>query len=257
VFELELRIALDAANARLKHAVEALAPKHKGGEMAEHRAAHEAVLVAERRLAAALGEQYAVPLEFSAQWDSGAPLPYLLQNDYKTFLIFLLSDTQPCYDGSFVTVVSPGDANPGNMAIVEFKGCVCSKMGTPNDEVYEGHPLHGKGFEGYRPLRVVNSEFLALSALGTARAGNEADAWSYHGIHLGVKMTQDQIMHALYADKYTKNPNYDPWNNSKGCATKPDQQICKEADFYKYGLRSLEWEQGLLHSPVAEVSAAP
>jgi hypothetical protein len=160
VSERELRIALDAANARLRRAVEALAPKHKGGEMAEYRAAHEAVLVAERGLAAALGEPYAVPLEFSAQWDIGAPLPYLLQNDYKTFLLFLLADTQPWYDGSFVTIVSPGDANPSNMAIVEFKGCVCSKMGTPNDEVYEGHPLHGKGFVGYRPLRVVNSEWV-------------------------------------------------------------------------------------------------
>jgi len=158
--ERELRVALELANARLKRAVEALAPKHKGGEMAEYHAAHEATLVAERNLAAALGEPYAVPLEFPVLWDIGAPLPYLLQNDYKAFLLFLLADTQARRDGSFVTVVAPGDTSPSNIATVEFRGCVCSKMGTPNDEVLEGHPLHGKGFVGYRPLRVVNSAWI-------------------------------------------------------------------------------------------------
>ncbi len=158
--EPEVRAALELANARLKRAREALAPKHKGGEWAEYRAAWEAVLVAERNLAAALGEPYAVPLEFPVQWDSGAPRPYLLQNDYKTFLLFLLADTQPRRDGSFVEVADPGDTSPANTAIVEFRGCVCSKMGTPNDEVYEGHPLHGKGFVGYRPLQVVNSAWI-------------------------------------------------------------------------------------------------
>jgi hypothetical protein len=181
----ELRIVLDAANARLRRAIDALAPKHKGGEMAEYRAAQEAVLVAERALAAAIGEQYAVPLEFPAQWDIGAPLPYLLQNDYKTFLIFLLADTQPCYDGSLVTLVSPADKNPSNMAVVEFKGCMCSKMGAPNDEVYEGHPLHGKGFEGYSPLRVVNSEWIKeLETINSVHRQYRPERWRTLGHYI-------------------------------------------------------------------------
>ena len=49
--------------------------------MEEFRAARTAVLQAERNLAAAKGEEYVVPIEFPVCWDTGAPLPYLLQND--------------------------------------------------------------------------------------------------------------------------------------------------------------------------------
>ncbi len=156
--ERTLRAALEAANARLERATKVLAPKHKGGELEEYDAAHEAVLVAERALAAARGEPYAVPLEFAVQWDIGAPLPHVLQSDNKTFLIFLLAATSANWDGSFATVVTPRDA--GKLAIVEFHRCRSAKMGCPNDEVYEGHPLYGKGFKGYRPLRVVNSAWI-------------------------------------------------------------------------------------------------
>ena len=62
--ESDLRAALDVANVRLHQAMRALASKHKGGEVAEYEAAHEAVLVAERALATARGEAYAVPIEF-------------------------------------------------------------------------------------------------------------------------------------------------------------------------------------------------
>jgi hypothetical protein len=84
---------------------------------------------------------------------------------------------------------------------------------------------------------------LVLSlACGVAQA-QQKDPWEYHGIRLGARMTQDQIMHALGANQYVKDPQYDPWNNSKGCATKPDQKVCKEADFYQYGTQAFEKEE--------------
>lgn len=153
----ELIASLEAAKARLIRATAALAPKHKGGEPAEFHAAHHAVMKAERALAAARKEAYDVPLEFPVQWDTGAPLPHLVQNDLQTFLIFLLADTQSAAEGTSVDVVGPRDAS--SLAIVEFKGCVSAKMGSPNDEVFRGHPLYGKGFEGYRPLQVMNSRW--------------------------------------------------------------------------------------------------
>ncbi len=51
----------------------ALAPKHKGGEMEEWQAAYQELLVVERELAAARGQEYAVTIEFPAHWDGGAP----------------------------------------------------------------------------------------------------------------------------------------------------------------------------------------
>jgi predicted dithiol-disulfide oxidoreductase (DUF899 family) len=71
----DLQSALAAAQTRLKRAVQALALKHKGGERDEYVAAKEALLAAERALAAARNEPHAVPIEFPVQWDTGAPLP--------------------------------------------------------------------------------------------------------------------------------------------------------------------------------------
>ena len=38
--------------------------------------------------------------------------------------------------------------------------CVSAKLGDPNDEVFSGHPLQGKGLEAYAAQRVVNSRWL-------------------------------------------------------------------------------------------------
>jgi hypothetical protein len=114
-----LKSALKAAQMRLERA-------WQGEEFAAWLAAQAALLEAERALAAAQNEPHAVPIEFPVQWDIGAPLPYLLQNEDRTFLVFFL----PGWDD--------------NLAVVEFKRCSCTKMGPPSDEVFHGHPLYGK-----------------------------------------------------------------------------------------------------------------
>ena len=174
----ELQIALEAAQRRLERATKALAPKHKGGEVAEYLAAHEAVLAAERALAAAKGEPHAVPIDFPVQWDTGAPLPYLLQNDYRAFLVFFLRDADPDWDGSYVNIRRSNSPEPSNLAVVEFKRCLCTRMGTPNDEVFHGHPLHGRGLECYRPMRVENSAWIKeLEAINSVHIGYNPESW--------------------------------------------------------------------------------
>ncbi len=138
-----------------------MAPKHRGGEWEEYLAASEAVLRLERDLATARGEEHAVPLDFPVRWDSGAPLPHVIQNDYKTFLTFYVREPDPNWDGSYVTVKDPGDGSVETLALVEFHGCASARLGSPNDEVFEGHPLSGKGLDGYTAQRVVNSRWLA------------------------------------------------------------------------------------------------
>lgn len=87
-------------------------------------------------------------------------------------------------------------------------------------------------------------QFLVLILLLPVSIGaRAADPWQFRGIHLGAKVSEDDIMRALGADKYTKNPEYDPWNNKYGCDTNPNQQICEESDFKKYGLRAVEKEE--------------
>ena len=151
---------LNIAKERFRKATAALAPKHKGGEWEEYRAASKELLSLERNVAAANGEEYAEPCGFPLKWDSGAPMPHLMVNDNRALLAFLLSEPDPSWDGSYVTIKSPADEQPEPLGLVEFKLCVSAKLGAPNDEVFVGHPLEGKGREAYGAQRVVNSQWL-------------------------------------------------------------------------------------------------
>ena len=174
--EIEKRLA-DARD-RLDRAIKALAPKHRGGEWGQYLAANEAVLRLERELAAAKGEEHAVPLDFPVRWDTGAPLPHVIQNDYKTFLTFYVREPDPDWDGSYVIVKDPGDGSVESLALVEFFGCSSAKLGSPNDEVFGGHPLSGKGLDGYTAQRVVNSRWMAeLEAINSVHCRYDHARW--------------------------------------------------------------------------------
>jgi hypothetical protein len=156
----DLENRLQTANERLQRAIAAMAPKHKGGEWEEYQTANQEVLLLERQLAAAKGEEYAEPCDFPLKWDAGAPMPHLMVNDHRALLAFLLSEPDPAWDGSYVTSKSPTDEGPDPLGLVEFNRYVSARLGAPNDEVFEGHPLNGKGLEAYGAQRVVNSCWL-------------------------------------------------------------------------------------------------
>jgi hypothetical protein len=174
---LEERLA--AAKARRDAAAKALAPRHKGGEWEEFRAAQQAVLVAERELAASRKEEHAVPLDFPVQWSTGAPLPHLLVNDQRALLIFLVHTPDPSWDGSYATMKDPAREDAESLALVEFKRCSSAKLGSPNDEVLEGHPLAGKGLEPYSAQLVKSSRWLAeLQTINSVHRGYRPETWS-------------------------------------------------------------------------------
>ena len=56
---LKLERQLKAAEACLKVAIAALAPKHEGGDWAEYQSAHQEVLQLKRKIAAEKGDEYA------------------------------------------------------------------------------------------------------------------------------------------------------------------------------------------------------
>jgi hypothetical protein len=136
-----LKKAVEIANAELEAAARRLAPKWVGGESEAYDAAYQRLMDSERALAAAEGRPYAVLEEFPLMWDTGAPLPTLLQTDNETCVFFY-----------------GVDANI--VGVVRFQGCLATSFGSPGDETFEGHPLHGSGFEGYRAMRVVNSPWI-------------------------------------------------------------------------------------------------
>jgi hypothetical protein len=175
----ELKVKLTKAQERLQKALQALAPKHKGGEMEEWKAAHTEVLQLERAVAAATGEQHAVPFKFPIKWDIGAPMPFLMMNDHRTFLTFYINVPDPNWDGTYVTIKSPAASGVESLALVEFIHCVSAKLGAPNDEVFEGHPLSGKGQDGYTAQIVMNSRWKAeLQAINSVHSGYKPETWT-------------------------------------------------------------------------------
>lgn len=159
IYNLKRRLA--KARAELAAASRALAPKHKGGEWERYRAALQACRTLERELARAQGEECAVAIDWPARWDTGAPMPHVVSSGSHTCLIYLLSDPDPDWDGTYVTMVDPSAGDKERLAIVEFDRCRIYKFGGPNDEVISGYPLYGKGLESYGAHIVERSRWIA------------------------------------------------------------------------------------------------
>jgi hypothetical protein len=150
----------------------------RGPEWSAFLAAHEEVLQVERKLANARQEEHVIPVQFPVRWDVGAPLPYLLCNDYRTFLTFFLPIDDPDWDGTYVTIRSPDDDSPARIAVVEFHHCVASKLGDPNDEVHNGHPWDGKGLRAYSAQEVINSRWVAeIESINRVHSQYSPEKW--------------------------------------------------------------------------------
>ena len=176
----KLEKELAAAKLRLSAAGVALSRKHKGGEMEAARAAHQEVLCLERSLADSKGESHAVPCDFPVAWDVGAPLPYLFKSDNAAFLTFYSRTIQnDGWDGRSVKIVAPSSTEICSICLVKFKSCASAKLGHPNDEVLCGHPLYGRGLEGYTAQIVKNSPWLKeVAKTNSVHSNDKPQRWS-------------------------------------------------------------------------------
>jgi hypothetical protein len=105
--------------------------------------------------------EYVVPIDLGVKWDMGAPMPHLLQSEYKTFLVFFLSSLDPYWDGTYITVADPNTPEP--IGVIEWHACVGALLGTPNDDGLKGHRLWDKGLSDivYGAGEVHNSAWVA------------------------------------------------------------------------------------------------
>lgn len=120
-------------------------------ELKEISAAFEEVAVAERSLAAAKGEEHAVPYDIGWVPEAAVSEPVLLQTEYSVFLTF----------SAFSHSLHGGRADVG-YGIVEFDSCSLTMFGYPNDEAITGHPLYEKGLRAYGIYEVRNSSWVKL-----------------------------------------------------------------------------------------------
>jgi hypothetical protein len=85
------------------------------------------------------------------EMETGAPLPIVLSDDYRTFLSYSLD---------FNWGATGAGAEPEKIAIVEFNGCRSFMFGMPNDEALEGHPLFYRGVQHYGFYEVKESSWI-------------------------------------------------------------------------------------------------
>jgi len=176
----EIEEKLSAAQERLNEAHKVIAKRWQPDTLKDLDSAEAEVLTLERELASAKGEEYAVPLNFPVQWEPGAPSPHLIASEYQTFLIFDVrvanrAGTYMRVDG---TMLDREDGSPDSVALVEFKGCASVKMGSPNEEVFGGHPLSGRGLDEYSAQLIQNSKWIAeLEAINKVHQYYQAERW--------------------------------------------------------------------------------
>jgi hypothetical protein len=107
----------------------------------------EAVSQAERELAAAMGEQYAIKVDMGVVPDAAISGAVLHQDERVSFLAFNAMGPVP---GGL-------RHEEAGLAIVELVGCLATRFGHPNDEALPGHPLYHRGLGAYGIYEVHNS----------------------------------------------------------------------------------------------------
>jgi hypothetical protein len=154
------------------------------------------LLDAERAVALAKGEQTALNTEWEAPWNVGAPLPHVLASETTVYLIYLINEPDPAWDGTYVNVIDPRNADAQPLALVKFLGCRAFQFGGPNDEVLNGHPLYGKGLSPYGAHRVANSRWLAeLQRINSVHSQYDPSSWL--GISHYLLLFHDSLFECL------------------------------------------------------------
>jgi len=77
----------------------------------------------EQELSLAKGEETACYFEWPVQWDTGAPIPYLLSGESRVFLLYYASEIVSDYDNYVVKIIDQIDSDSELVALVEFNQC--------------------------------------------------------------------------------------------------------------------------------------
>jgi len=154
---------LEEARRELDRRGAALRGRHTGDEVGDYRRAYDRLLEAERALADARAEEHAVPCEGFPAWDAGAPLPHLVSDGGRATLLYLGRDED-------------------RVVVVRFHRVASVRMGAPNDEVLDGHPLHGKGLRAYAAHTVARSSWTEeLQRINAVHRAYDPARWTrYH-----------------------------------------------------------------------------
>jgi len=114
----------------------------------------------QRALSLAKGEDTAVPIDYPYPWETGAPLPHVVSDGCKVFLIYYIGESNPKWTAQEHVIIDLNTKRSDITALVEFDHCYIYKFGGANDEVINGHPLAKHGLERYEAHIIENSSWL-------------------------------------------------------------------------------------------------
>lgn len=100
-----------------------------------------------------------VQLNDVPQSSVGAPLPCIVATEHSLAVAFLLQETDPNWDGSYVRILSH-DSDGEPIGIVRFAHAIAHFFGPPNDEAFGGHPLADRGLRPYGAFEVTSSAWI-------------------------------------------------------------------------------------------------
>jgi len=117
-------------------------------------------------------------IEWTPEWDIGAPTPQVFSNGHKTFLIYLINEPEPDWDGTSVTMIDNTSETKYSLALVEFKGHTF-RFGIAGDEVFSGLPLWGKGLKYYAAHIIENSTWITeLKSINKVHQYYKEERWN-------------------------------------------------------------------------------
>lgn len=115
----------------------------------------------QRSLSMAKKQETAVLLDYPYPWDTGAPLPHVVSDGLKTFLIYYIGEHDPRWKAAGKTITDLQAGSDDVTALVTFTGCYNYKFGGANNEAIYGHPLYDHGLECYSAHEIINSNWLS------------------------------------------------------------------------------------------------
>lgn len=123
-------------------------------------------------------DEYAEIIDWPLKWDTGAPMPQVFGNGHKTFLIYMVNEPDPKWDGTSISVIDNSSENEYPLAIVEFDGGTF-RFGIANEDVFGGLSVAEKGMDWYEAHTIQNSMWIKeLKTIHKIHPYYQESSWS-------------------------------------------------------------------------------
>jgi len=106
-----------------------------------------------------ISHESATVIKWPLPWSVGAPMPQVYGNGHKTFLVYMINQPDPNWDGTYTTMIETSSENIYPLALVEFDGGTF-RFGIANEDVFGGLAIANNGMEFYEAHIIENSRWI-------------------------------------------------------------------------------------------------